>query len=68
MKNGLSRRIHELSNEIYEIQGPLGKGLEIKQTGTHLAFTAGTGILVFVDLVAHLLRKNLGLLTPSEDA
>lgn len=48
------------------MQGPLGKGLEIKPTGTHIAFTAGTGCLVFVDLVAHLIRKNLKLLNKEE--
>jgi hypothetical protein len=33
-----------------------------------MAFTAGTGILVFIDLVAHLIRKNLGQLDPEEEA
>ena len=32
-----------------------------------MAFTAGTGILVFIDLVAHLTRKVLGLLTEEEN-
>ena len=40
----------------------MGKGLDIKREGTHIAFSAGTGCLVFVDLVAYLIRKNLGLL------
>ena len=31
-----------------------------------MAFTAGTGILVFVDLVAFLVRMNLGLLKENE--
>lgn len=35
--------------------------------GTHIAFTAGTGCLVFIDLVAHLIRKNVGLLSKEED-
>lgn len=48
------------------IKGPLGKGLEIQPTGVHIAFTAGTGSLVFLDLVTHLLRKSLGLLTKEE--
>lgn len=46
----------------------MGKGLEIHKSGTHIAFTAGTGILVFIDLVAHLIRKNLGLLSNEEDS
>ena len=45
----------------------MGKGLDIAKTGTHIAFTAGTGLLIFIDLVAHLVRKNCGLLTPAED-
>lgn len=45
----------------------MGKGLDIQKGGVHIAFTAGTGILVFVDLVAHLIRKNLGLLSADED-
>ena len=46
----------------------MGKGLGISPRGTHIAFAAGTGSLVFIDLVAHLIRKNLGLLTPEEDS
>jgi NAD(P)H-flavin reductase len=57
---------HDLST-IYTIQGPLGKGLDIQPDGTHIAFTAGTGILVFIDLVAHLIRKNLGQLDVNEE-
>ena len=53
---------------VYNIQGPLGKGLDIQPDGVHIAFTAGTGILVFIDLVAHLVRKNLGQLDSKEDA
>ena len=46
----------------------MGKGLDIMPNGTHIAFTAGTGALVFVDLVAHLIRKNLNLLTDTEES
>ena len=46
----------------------MGKGLDILPEGTHIAFSAGTGCLVFVDLVAHLVRKNLGLLDADEDS
>ena len=42
----------------------MGKGLSLQKYGTHLAFTGGTGSLVFVDLVALLLRVNLGLIDP----
>ena len=39
----------------------MGKGLNIKPTGTHIAFTAGTGCLVFLDLVGFILRSVLNL-------
>jgi predicted ferric reductase len=46
-----------------QVKAIMGKGLGIneKDGGTHIAFTAGTGILPFIDLVALLLRVNLGL-------
>ena len=44
----------------------MGKGLDIQREGVHIAFTAGTGCLVFLDLVAHLVRKSLSLLLPEE--
>jgi len=35
----------------------MGKGLNIQPTGEHIAFSAGTGVLVFIDLVAHLIMR-----------
>jgi len=35
----------------------MGKGLCIEESGVHVAFCAGTGILVFLDLVSHLLLR-----------
>lgn len=35
----------------------MGCGLGIQTQGTHAAFAAGTGILVFIDLVAHLILR-----------
>ena len=40
----------------------MGKGLHIQEDGLNIAFVAGTGSLVFVDLVALLLRINLDLM------
>jgi len=37
----------------------MGLGIDISPNGTHVAFTAGTGVLVFVDLVAHLILRIL---------
>jgi hypothetical protein len=31
-----------------------------------VAFVAGTGVLVFIDLVAFMIRQNLGLLNQSD--
>jgi hypothetical protein len=44
----------------------MGKSLMASQTGTHIVFAAGTGVLCYVDLVAHLALANLGVL-PEED-
>ena len=52
---------------MYVIKGPMGKGLDIQREGVHIAFTAGTGCLVFLDLVAHLIRKKARILSPEED-
>ena len=35
----------------------MGSGLACNQTGKHIAYTAGTGILVFLDIVAYLLVR-----------
>ena len=39
----------------------MGKGLDLKPSGVHIAFTGGTGVLVFLDLVAYLIRESLCL-------
>ena len=36
----------------------MGSGLQPYESGHHFAFCAGTGVLVFLDLVAHLLIMN----------
>eukprot|EP00352_Strombidinopsis_acuminata_P005913 CAMPEP_0176376056 /NCGR_PEP_ID=MMETSP0126-20121128/27920_1 /TAXON_ID=141414 ORGANISM="Strombidinopsis acuminatum, Strain SPMC142" /NCGR_SAMPLE_ID=MMETSP0126 /ASSEMBLY_ACC=CAM_ASM_000229 /LENGTH=119 /DNA_ID=CAMNT_0017737339 /DNA_START=1841 /DNA_END=2200 /DNA_ORIENTATION=+ len=40
----------------------MGRGVEMHHSGTHVAFTAGTGSLVFIDIVAHLLIKSMGMI------
>lgn len=68
VRDGLSKRIIENHDgSPYQIKGPMGKGLDIQSTGVHIAYTAGTGVIVFLDLVAHLIRKNLGLVSTTED-
>jgi hypothetical protein len=51
----------------YQMKGPMGKGLQVEKDGVHIAFTAGTGCLLFLDLVAHLVRKNLKMLNSEEE-
>ena len=43
------------------LHGPHGRGLGLvgKETGTHIVFAGGTGVLVFVDLVCYLMRKTV---------
>ena len=44
--------------DIFNVKGPMGKGLCIEPSGVHVAFCAGTGVLVFLDLVSHLLLRS----------
>lgn len=46
---------------IFGCQGPVGKGLGMdlqNLEGLHVAFTAGTGSLVFIDLVSRIFLQN----------
>ncbi len=36
----------------FYVKGPMGMGLNIDKNGNNIVFTGGTGILVFLDLVA----------------
>lgn len=58
-KLGLSWLIHneKYNQEVFEIKGPMGRGINIQPKGKHIAYTAGTGALVFLDLVAYLLIR-----------
>lgn len=44
----------------YVLKGPMGKGIDLDLNGVNIAFTAGTGVLPFLDLVAYMIRYNLG--------
>ena len=48
----------EMPDDVFYVKGPMGKGLQMAQKGIHVAFCAGTGALIFLDLVAYLLIKN----------
>ena len=43
--------------DVFQIKGPMGKGLCMEDSGVHVAFCAGTGVLVFLDLLSHLLIR-----------
>ena len=66
LKSGMSRRLFmpEFNTETYKMTGPLGKGLGVttETSGCHFAYSAGTGILVFIDLIARMLLQELGLI------
>jgi len=67
---GLSYRFWDEPNDDYEVKGPLGKGLELSEssTGTHVIFTAGTGVLCFIDLIARLALQNMGIIDKIDGA
>jgi len=44
----------------YFIKGPMGKGCNFSKEGAHVAFAAGTGVLVYLDIVARLVLQNTG--------
>lgn len=57
----LKNQKYIMQQETFTVKGPFGKGLSLKHTGVHVAFTAGTGVLVFLDLVARLILHNTGV-------
>ncbi len=58
---GAKNRKYMMMQETFSVKGPMGKGLRINNTGVHVAFAAGTGVLVFLDLVTRLILNNCGL-------
>jgi hypothetical protein len=54
-------------HETFTVKGPFGKGLSLSPTGTHVAFAAGTGVLVFIDLVTRILLHNTGVFPLGDD-
>jgi len=57
----------EDNRDIFIVKGPMGKGLGIRESGVHIAFAAGTGVLVFLDLVMRLILHNTGALKAGFD-
>ena len=57
----MSRRVFTCSKDQFLIKGPMGRGLCLtnESKGTHFAFAAGTGVLVYIDLVARIALGQL---------
>jgi len=55
---GVSTALHNKQAR-YEVTVPMVKGLMVKPKGIHVAFAAGTGVLVFVDLVMQVALANM---------
>jgi NAD(P)H-flavin reductase len=57
-ENGVASQLNRSTKEeTWLVKGPMGLGLDIKEEGHYVAFAGGTGILVFLDLVAFILIK-----------
>jgi len=52
--------------DIFHIKGPMGAGLQIEDDGVHVCFVAGTGMLTIMDLVAHMILINCGIIPQEE--
>ena len=59
LENGLSSTFFNNKDGLFGLTGPLGKGLGIfpNSKGVHIAFSAGTGILPYMDMVAKMLLQ-----------
>lgn len=56
-KTGVTSRLNFMPFEAqadWIVEGPMGLGLQIDTNGHNFIFTAGTGILIFLDLIARL--------------
>lgn len=74
LENGLSPKFFngkeaEEAVDLFGITGPLGKGLGLtpKSTGVHMMFSAGTGILIFMDTVAKMILQQLSSLKENDE-
>ena len=59
-KNGVASQLHNQSLEKDQandwfVKGPMGMGLGLNPNGHNIVFTGGTGILVFLDVLAMMI-------------
>ena len=62
LSKGVARRLFTVDEAIrFDVKGPMGRGLGLtcQSAGSYVAFGAGTGVFVYIDLVA---RIALGIL------
>lgn len=64
-KGGVATALHDTNESKFVVKGPMGKGCNLETKGTYVGFAAGTGALVYLDLVARLILQNSGNL-PSD--
>jgi hypothetical protein len=60
-ETGVATAIHNSKNHSFFMKGPVGKSMfdDVNDlNGLHVAFIAGTGSLVFVDLVMRIFIQN----------
>ena len=65
LSKGVARRIFDNAvNSSFQVKGPMGKGLGLTtdSKGTFIAFAGGTGMFVFVDLLARIALGLLGVI------
>ena len=58
VSGGKKTNTKNVATDVFNVKGPMGKGLCIEPSGVHVAFCAGTGVLVFLDLVSHMLLRS----------
>ncbi len=62
-KTGVATQLHNQSLEQdkandWFVKGPMGMGLGLNPNGHNVVFTGGTGILVFLDIVAMIILSS----------
>ena len=68
-EGGVSMKFHDndQANHEFTVKGPMGKGLMPGKGGQHIAFAAGTGALCFVDLIAYMITRTIGLVAEKDN-
>ena len=56
------QKVTDSKSKLHIVKGPMGKSLQVESTGEYIAFASGTGVLRFLDLIAHLALTNLRIL------